>query len=396
MALFPINQKKLAARIAVYGAIIFLGFSGASQSFAEPKGIELNENGFTSSKVCAKCHSQIFKTWKESMHAMSTSDPIFRASYMEAHYKSGGKAEQICLRCHAPTTKFTHGYNLDVGATSEGLTCDFCHSLKDVDLSNQEYPFILDLGLTKYGPNKGGKVKVHKVAYSPLHLSSKICASCHEYTPNGLPVMSTYSEWKKSVYAEENKPCQSCHMPKMKADGADSSSKPGEKVVSHKLAGGLSIIQLEKAIDLKIASVQRGKDRITVNVNVTNRGSGHRVPTGMSTRKLMLYCEVRISGGKVYRDKVVYEKVIFDKDGFELTRDADIMLGMGTSIAKDNRIFPKETRKERFVFYLPANQKANISVWIDYLYQPVIMQKTDMRIEINRDRAVISAGEGTK
>ena len=52
----------------------------------------------------------------------------------------------------------------------------------------------------------------------------------------------------------------------------------------------------------------------------------------MPTRKLILYCEVRAPGGKVYKDKVIYEKAIFDKDGYELTSDADIMLGMPESL----------------------------------------------------------------
>ena len=362
---------------------------------ADQQKIKINESGFNSSKVCGKCHSQIYEKWKESMHARATADPIFRASYLEAHYKSAGAAEKLCMRCHAPTTRFTHEYDLNAELTSEGVTCDFCHSVMSVNLDDAEYPFDVDLGLVKHGPNRKGDVKVHDVAYSKLHSEARFCASCHEYNPNGVPVMSTYSEWKKSPYAEEGKPCQYCHMPEITGEISNNVvSERGPKIFSHDLAGGHSVIQLKKALALKITRINRGKGRLTVDVSVTNIGSGHRVPTGIPSRKLMLYCEVRTPGGGVYKDKIVYEKAIFDEDGHELTSDADIMLGHGRSVAKDNRIFPKETRREKFTFYVPESKQALVTVWVDYLYNPVIVQETEMRIEMNRDEAVAAPVTG--
>jgi hypothetical protein len=307
---------------------------------------------------------------------------------MEAHYKSNGKAAKICLTCHAPTSKYTHGFDLDVSLTSEGISCDFCHSVSAID-REKEFPFTVDLGTTKYGPNKTGNVKQHKVAHSPLHSSAELCASCHEYRPNGVAVMSTYSEWKASVYADEGKQCQYCHMPEVEGQIAGRTpSERGNKIFSHDLAGSHSIIQLKKALALKVASIGRKNDRMVVKVDLTNVGSGHRVPTGIPTRKLILYCEVRAPGGKIYKDKMIYEKAIFDAEGYELTSDAEIMLGYGTTIAKDNRIFPKETRSETFTFYVPDSKRATVSVWVDYLYEPMLMDRTEMRIEMNRVETV--------
>ncbi len=379
--------------------LIVLGIAIPSQLLAQRQDLhkmKINETGFTSSKVCAQCHVEIYAKWKNSLHAMSTTDPIFRASYIEAHYKSKGKAERICLRCHAPTSSVTQNYNLDTGITSEGVTCDFCHSLKGVDLSKKEYPFLLDLGLVKYGPNREGNVKVHNIKYSKLHTGSRICASCHEYTPNGVGVMTTYSEWKMSSYAAEGKACQFCHMPKIEGQITNfSDGARGKKVFSHRLAGGYSLMQLKKTTRLKIKNIIRGKDRMTVTVDVSNIESGHKLPTGMPSRKLVLYCEVRGAGRNVYKEKVVYEKVIFDKNGFELTSDAEIMLGYGSSIAKDNRLSPKETRTEKFTFYIPGTKRVSVVVWLDYLYQPVVAQETEMRIEMTRDN-VVSAAKTTE
>lgn len=385
-------RKVYRTKLPIWPVVVTLFFlvtplsAIAQEDIAPPK-----KDGFDSSEKCGKCHDQIFDRWKESMHSRATSDPIFRASYMEAHYKSGGAAAKICLTCHAPTSKFTHGFNLDVSLTSEGITCDFCHSIKSID-RDKDYPFEVDLGNTKYGPNKTGSVKQHEVKYSPLFSDAEFCAACHEYTPGGVPVMTTYSEWKESVYADEGKTCQYCHMPEIEGQIANRVvSERGNKIFSHDLAGSHSIVQLKKSLALKIAGVERKSDRMVVRVNVTNIGSGHRIPTGIPTRKLILYCEVRVPGGKVYKDKIIYEKAIFDKESYELTSDAEIMLGWGTSIAKDNRIYPKETRAETFTFYVPGSKRADISIWVDYLYSPVLMEKTDMRIEMNRT-SVISGG----
>ncbi len=250
-------------------------------------------------------------------------------------------------------------------------------------------PFDIDLGLVKYGPNKQGDVKIHDIKYSQLHSRAELCAGCHEYRPNGVPVMTTYSEWKEGPYAEKGIQCQFCHMPEFEREiSTDNTGPRAGKIFSHNLAGGHSIVQLKKALEVKISKVAREKGRITVYVDVTNSGSGHRVPTGIPSRKLLLFCEVRVPGGKVYKEKIVYEKVIFDKNDIELTHDEDVMLGKGVSIAKDNRIFPKETRKETFTFYLPGKREVLISVWADYLYEPVIPQAIGMRIEMSRDEKI--------
>ncbi|MDH4185288.1 MAG: multiheme c-type cytochrome [Nitrospinota bacterium] len=361
----------------------------ANWAGAQPDKIVINEKGFTSSEVCGKCHVQMYQSWKESMHAGSVTDPIFEAAYMMAFYKKGAAAAKLCLRCHSPTSTLTKDYDLSHALPSEGITCDFCHSIKDVNLEKEDNPFTLDPGKVKYGPNIKGDVKVHDVMYSRVHSDAKICAGCHEYRPGGVPVMTTYSEWKDSVYPEQGTNCQYCHMPESVGEISKGVPGPREgKIFNHNLAGGHSVIQLKKALALKITAIERNKDKMTVRVDLTNQGSGHRVPTGIPTRKLILYCEVKVGGGKVYKDQVLYEKAIFGASGKELVHDADIMLGEGAFVAKDNRIFPKETRKEAFVFFIPEGKEALVNAWVDYLYDPVILQPTEMRIEMNRDSAV--------
>ena len=379
------SSLKLAA-VGLLAALLV-----AVPATAQQDKISLNEKGFTSSEVCGKCHTQIYQSWRESMHAGAVTDPVFVASYMMAYFKKGPGAAKLCLRCHAPTSVITKDYDLTHELPAEGITCDFCHSLKDVNLENEENPFVLEVGKVKLGPNIKGEVKVHDVAYSRLHSDSKICASCHEYRPNGVPVMTTYTEWKESVYAEQGTNCQYCHMAESMGEISKNVPGPREgKIFNHNLAGGHSVIQLKKALALKITGVTRDKDRMTVKVDLTNQGSGHRVPTGIPTRKLVLYCEVKVGGGKVYKEQVIYEKAIFNSEGRELIHDSDIMLGLGAFVAKDNRIYPKETRQESFTFFIPEGKEALVTAWVDYLYQPVILQPTEMRVEMNLDSVVSS------
>lgn len=379
--------RMIARTLAIAGlAVVAVAVTSHAASGADSSAtMAINENGFDSSATCGKCHAQIYSQWKGSLHSQATADPIFRAAYFEAHYKSNGKAAKLCLRCHAPTSEITNGYDLDITLTGEAITCDFCHSVKDIHLE-KDFPFELDLGVTKYGPRGNMNVKQHKTQKSTLHTDSRFCAGCHEYRPNGLPVMTTYTEWKNGPYADEGKMCQDCHMPKKK--GIVATGLPESDMVNHDIAGSHSVVQLKKAVAVRVTGVERGEDRMVVKVDISNVGSGHRLPTGMPTRKLYLFCEVKVPGEQSFKDKIVYEKAIFDKEGNELHSDTDIMLGRGVAIAKDNRLYPKETRSETFTFYIAKNKRVNISVWSEYLYRPILMTETEMKIEMARDYSV--------
>ncbi|MBI2982325.1 MAG: hypothetical protein HYY44_08595, partial [Deltaproteobacteria bacterium] len=114
---------------------------------------KISEKGFTSAKVCGECHQAIYKGWKESMHANAVKDPIFYPIFLEASQRTAGKSDALCLSCHAPTTRLTKDYRLDSPITSEGVTCDFCHSVRGVRL-NEPDPFVIEKTKKKWGPLK--------------------------------------------------------------------------------------------------------------------------------------------------------------------------------------------------------------------------------------------------
>ena len=93
-----------------------------------------------SAEVCKTCHQEVYKQWKESMHAQSTAltDPLHGAFYQqeagspteEGVFQKSGKYPP-CMACHAPNAALAKTTKLDAKpAYSEGVNCVACHTLK--------------------------------------------------------------------------------------------------------------------------------------------------------------------------------------------------------------------------------------------------------------------------
>lgn len=344
-----------------------------------------------SSKDCQECHEEIFNHWKNAMHSMAIEDPIFKASYMESYFNTAGEAKFNCLRCHAPVTLINKDYDLKEEITKEGVNCDFCHSIKKVNLDNRENPFELDIGEVKRGPLSNIESPEHKTDPSPLFKSSELCAGCHEYTnDNGVKILETYSEWKASPYAEEGKHCQDCHMPLIAGQIVKPKIKPPsqKKINLHAISAGHSTEQLRKAIKVIIKTINIEGDIIEVVVGVTNVGSGHMVPTGIPARKLILYVELRTPNEYLPQQKT-YQKIMLDESGEVIKKECNAFL-QAAKISFDNRIRPKETRIERFAFAKPRHKKITITARVEYLYKTTILSPTEIRVQMGEDTKSIS------
>lgn len=375
-------MKKSRIRLLFFFSVFL--FPGLSWSQDFPS---VEKDKYTSSAVCGRCHVQIYDRWKESLHARAYDNPIFDVAYTLAYRKTAGKAKEICLPCHAPTTIFTGDFDHELPITREGVTCDFCHTVKDVNL-HAANPYVTDIGLVKRGPLKGGKglEGKHEIAYSKLHTKSEFCAGCHEYrSRNDVLIIGTYTEWKEGPYAAKGTQCQDCHMPQVMGQIVFSKTDPPRLINEHNLVGGHSLAQLKKAVKMKIANVSTGTARTEVMVDISNAGSGHRVPTGIPTRKLVLNVEVTGKEGRVFRDKIIYEKVLMDLEGKELITEDEVMLGYPMQITKDNRLAPGETRREVFTFYVAGARVKKVLAWLDYSYKPRILSETAMQVEMARD-----------
>jgi hypothetical protein len=339
----------------------------------------MNPDGYTSARVCGECHSDIYESWKNSLHAFSLTDPIFDTAYMQALKEAGEEARRVCLRCHAPMTMVNGDYELRKGVTREGVSCDFCHTVTAVHLDGREKPYTVDLGLVKRSVLRKAASPAHDVAYSELHGTSEFCGGCHNYvTPKGKAVMSTYDEWRNGPYAREGVQCQDCHMVLTSGKVVREEVKDsGSKIHLHNLIHDTD--QLRSALSVQIASAERTVNRLQVEVTVENVGSGHMVPTGIPSREIVLSVSVD-SGGRLLTQERRYRKVVADEKGRVLKRDFEALL-YGARILNDNRIGPREKRLERFNFDVPkAGRSAKVTVRLSYQYAPVILHQEQLNI----------------
>lgn len=339
-----------------------------------------NTLAFDSAESCKECHSEIYKLWKTSMHSQAISDPIFDLSYNSAIRKND-KMRELCIRCHSPIAYIEKDSLLESQVSNEGVSCDFCHRVIDVDINKNIPEFKITKGKEKRGSLEVSTEKPHTSRYSELFKKSEFCAGCHEMkTKNGTIILGTYSEWKASEYYKENIECQNCHMPELFNVLA---TKDKQKFANdHGVAGGHSVTQLKKAVSMSLSTVVSGKEAI-VTVFVTNKESGHALPTGIPTRKLILTVELYEELNKLIgKDTKIYEKVVVDKDGDILNDPASVFMYVD-KIISDNRILPKETRTEIFKFDLDKqNKKIRAKASLKYELSVPVTTSELMKVDI--------------
>jgi len=362
---------------------VFLLILFFSSSFAREKGIP--EGVFSPSQECGTCHNNIYQDWSNSMHAKAIEDPVFKSDYLHALDENGEKIRAYCLSCHSPIVRYTGDIYLKNRISREGINCDFCHLIYAVDLDNPKEPFKVNPGATEYGPYRNASSPAHVAAYSELHTQSEFCAGCHQLkNSNGVLVLGTYSEWKQSPYPDKNTECQNCHMPKVPGmPVVDPKVKRSElNMTSHLFLGGHSEINLQHAATLRTElKLEQGKALVTVFV--TNAESGHKLPTGIPARKMIL--QVRLlnkKGEKIDQKEKIYQKILLDQKGEVLTESYKMILD-AASVLSDNRIAPKETRQEKFEFDLPSGIKPfSVESTLRYQYPTPVLTTGLMEVEM--------------
>ena len=369
-------------------ALVIVWLAGGAALMADAPD-DLVADALNRSEVCGECHQEIYQMWRRSMHSAAVTDPIFQTSYLRAYQETGGRAGPICLRCHAPAAVMNEDLLMREPLSREGITCDYCHSIVSVDLARWDQPFTVETDGVKRGPLADADSPVHKVAASPLHESSEFCAGCHEYTnERGVPILSTYSEWKSSPQAAQGVTCQKCHMPMEPGNVVRPGFGSDRKMINlHNISGGHSRDQVRKASTVKILSVRRElRNSVLVEVEVSNSGSGHSIPTGMPTRRLTLDVVLYAGDRVVRRFQRHYQKSLVDASGEILTDDHRVILD-AESILEDTRLRPGERRVEKFYATVSSRKEAlKAEANLTYLYRPELILRQEMSIDMASDR----------
>ncbi len=370
---------------------------------------------------CAACHgnyntaTEPYYRWNHSLMAQSARDPVFYAALAISEQDATYVGES-CLRCHAPMTwlrnqvKFTNdpmspdfGKVLPLADENKlGVACHVCHRMVDpiyqpgvspsvdfavlnglvtgVPPSAHNAAMVVDPQDRRRGPfdlqadwlptQYMGWPGFHQFLQSPFHLSSRLCATCHDvssshftrqaggaYTLNApgqapapskldqFPEQRTFSEWSQSLFATgpvalSNRfggntmaysSCQECHMQTITGEGCALDPPVRSNLPQHNFNGantwvlkGVRQLYLDSDTELSEAGVndsiararfmldrasdmQLAQSHAALNVRVINY-SGHKLPTGYNEgRRMWINVKFRDAGLNVIAERGAYD-----------------------------------------------------------------------------------------
>jgi hypothetical protein len=333
-------------------------------------------------EYCGNCHRAIEQGWKESVHSQAMESRLFQDALQRAQADLGSHARSVCLGCHAPTIAATGDLKLIRKVSWEGITCDYCHSIRSVNMSGSNPKAVVVYSNVKEGPWKGISSPAHGTAYSPVHTSSVLCATCHQYKNSlGFPVLTTYSEWQKGPYPAKHQGCQSCHMYRVEGEVVDPKVKrtPDAGINLHQMPGSHSLTQLNKAIRGQLFVTHEG-GQLNVQVAVTNQGAGHMVPTGSPLRKLILEVSAYPFGAKPLHQRKVFTRRVANRNGKVLNRE-DLVFMTAAKVVSDTRLAPNETRKVSFTFKVAQGIRSTVQADFYYYYSPSAATKAEQEVK---------------
>ncbi len=341
---------------------------------------------FTDPQTCAECHPDQYEEWTNSVHALAFQDPIYQGELNAAIKAVGHDIAKQCEGCHTPAA-VVQGEIKGAGITGlsplamAGVSCDVCHSISGHTGRQTPYgqpengSIILSPGkdtkdgavLTKhtpFPPEEGCGEGFHECVESPLHLTSELCASCHQvfHYETHTPLEATYAEWKNGPYAVNNIHCQDCHMVEIDTfkRAADQFIRPkrgeyhhyfnganfllyflsdaaAKKAGNEELAANaykkfeMAVARLQAAAELDIAPVYRNDRLAEIKVRVRNIRAGHNLPTSLTNVRQM-WLEVTAKDSK---GNILMTSGTVDANG---------------KISKDVRMFNSEGQHEGFHF----------------------------------------------
>ena len=322
-----------------------------------------------SAELCGRCHRAIEEAWKGSVHADSMASRVFQDALEAAEKDFGVEARKVCLSCHAPLAVLQNDLDLVKKTSWEGVTCDYCHSIRSVEVGGPNIKAVVQVTNVKSGPSEDSVSPAHGIAFSRVHTTALACAACHEFrNASGFPVVTTYSEWREGPAGKSDTACQRCHMYLVQGNVVDPRVKrqATHMVNLHAMPGSHSISQLNKAISAKLTATRDG-DRVKVAVRLTNEGAGHYLPTGSPMRQLILEVRATPAGGDALQEQRTFTRALADATGAPIQREYVAFL-KAAKVLSDTRLAPRETRTETFAFLIPASRHTEVDASLYYAH----------------------------
>jgi hypothetical protein len=310
-----------------------------------------------------------------------------------------------CADCHAPAIDLKGQQNLlDARgiAYEYGISCDICHRVDQVRLDQPAGVagrLLLSKPIERASPTLGAGGKL-PLTFGPSadvpnprmgvvqrdhYTNGELCAGCHfhehlmpesRYHPQNetrwpnqnLPNQSTYQEWQTSPYGDI--PCNECHMP-AKGKVANSANLEAFPSADIGIQAGWPRANgdvrehawwgprqpkgkmLEQAAALSISKLDSPNHQLLIELETTNLGAGHFLPTGEPMRHLISVveatCEGRILpmiGGDLVHDIAGYQAIkhlssISNSDGSNLNEQSNPLIWPQAQIGDEIRIVRK-------------------------------------------------------
>jgi len=373
--------------------------------------------------VCGNCHPDQFDQWTDSpmsragvntwvydiYNGTGTTGGMGGFVYTRDSYHAGTNPESECASCHQPEPWIKDPFialenidSLTVGSL-HGISCEVCHKIAHLDETKPNYPGFYPNAVTFTRPDvQSSQVQYGVLADSDFNLFSLmrssyqpqmtavICAACHQdkndpdgdgefEEANGVISEPTYLEWLDSPYSDPQSEyyatCVDCHMPAYGATQVCSQinlPRDPNTIRGHRIEG-TTPEYLENAVELNMEPQQSGSE-VSIEITITNNGTGHHVPTGVTIRNMILLVEahtvqdsipLNYIGNQVIHELggigdpeqgyyaglagKYYSKLNHDSSGSGPTFFTD-----ATGIIFDNRIPALHTDTTQYVFELPG------------------------------------------
>ena len=383
---------------------------------------DVNYN-YMSNEVCGACHKEKLEDYASSMMGTTPNDKVFRQFY--AAVNSEGEPDGIgfrafkpkgasdCANCHTPDAVLDAGHELSLEEAiqkgSKGISCDFCHTIKDVkvlfDPKTKRYDtriwktVIRQKSNTKMGPLSDAKSPFHKTQSSPIHTRSEFCAACHLNQEHFLS-LDTYDSWKKAYdKGVVKQTCQQCHMPTGGNDrpiAIGGPLRPASQIHRHFFHGGHSAEMVRKAVTMRIKLHNKGSNFI-VETYITNSGAGHAFPGGATLRNVILLVDAVDANGHILKHTGGKQELLPPLAGVgDTSRDFNNHIGAmfarpfvtksgkvpaggfnAAHVLFDTRIQPGDTAHRVFHFLKPKSGHGNVRVRLIYrwAFKPLVDKK---------------------
>jgi hypothetical protein len=367
--------------------------------------------------VCTACHQDIYAQWRSSIMSRSWDDPIYRALLKQVSEATEGKLDNFCTGCHSPFGLTTGQITPDLNRSSiekaakehplPGVDCEACHNYSSrTGQDNGAYVLtpMLNGKPTKFGPYKDAVSPYHETVYSELHTRSDFCSVCHNVTHplTTTAIERTYDEWHESQYAFNDKQCQSCHMPDM-AGKAAIMGPDRPNVATHYFNGGnvallnyfgekenaqrsRDLLKSAGAIEFVDLPAFTAGSSAVVKIKVTNKGAGHKLPTGFPEGRQMWidFTVTDAKGAVVYRSGAIkngktepgtedFKVHLGDKDG----NIVETEIWLVDRVLADTRLLPNGHDIRTFHVPIPAKAEGPFKLDAKLNYWPFAQALAD-------------------